>query len=157
MLNYATNLLNLYFLKYDCNHTFKKRFTIPSYFQNQIMKLFVYLFLFAIMARPVFPILEYVVNYEHIAKELCENKNKPKSDCNGKCHLKKELAKASENDPPSQEKKSFSNEIFPLFLEDITSFIFKEFRTYSVKISPIYMNLYSHLDTVLVFRPPIHL
>ena len=157
MLNYFTKLLNLYFLKYDCNHTFKKRFTIPSYFQNHIMKLFVYLFLFAIMARPVFPILEYAVNYEHIAKELCENKNKPKSDCNGKCHLKKELAKASENDQPSQGKKSFSNEIFPLFIEDITSFIFKEFRIYSLKIHTFYTNLYSHLDTVLVFHPPIHL
>ena len=68
-----------------------------------------------------------------------------------------ELAKASENDQPSQEKKSFTNEIFPLFLEDITSFIFKEFTMYSLRNNSFYTNLYSHLDTVLVFHPPIHL
>lgn len=120
------------------------------------MRLFVYLFLFAIMAKPIFPILEYVVNYEHIAKELCENKNVPQLDCNGKCHLKKELAKASENEPASQEKKSLSNETFTLFLEDIALFIFKEIRMPSLKIYTFYTNLYSHLDTVLVFRPPIY-
>lgn len=109
------------------------------------------------MARPAFPILEYAIHYDHISKELCENKNKPKSDCNGKCHLKKELAKASENEQPLQEKKSFSNEIFTLFLEDIALFIFKEFRIFPLKINAFYTNLYSHLDTVLVFRPPIHL
>ena len=47
--------------------------------------------------KPILPVLEYVVNYDYIVNELCENKLKPELKCNGKCHLTKELAKASES------------------------------------------------------------
>lgn len=33
------------------------------------------------------------MNKEYIAKNLCENRNRPKSHCNGKCHLMKLLKK----------------------------------------------------------------
>ncbi len=48
------------------------------------------------LVKPVLPVVEYMVNYDYISKVLCENKAKPKLKCNGKCHLMKELAKASE-------------------------------------------------------------
>ena len=58
------------------------------------------------LVKPSFPIIDYVVNYEYISKELCENKAKPELHCNGKCHLMKELAKASEAEKPiSSDKK----------------------------------------------------
>ena len=41
------------------------------------------------------PMVDYAVNYNIITKKLCENKNRPQLLCNGKCYLKKELAKAS--------------------------------------------------------------
>ncbi|PKP15212.1 MAG: hypothetical protein CVU07_10940, partial [Bacteroidetes bacterium HGW-Bacteroidetes-23] len=51
--------------------------------------------------------MNYVVNYDYISKELCENKAKPELECNGKCHLKAELANASEESTPaSHESKS---------------------------------------------------
>lgn len=119
------------------------------------MKSFVYIFLFAIMARPVFPILEYLIHYEHIVKDLCENRNKPQQDCNGKCHLKKELAKASETgQPSSQEKKSQPNEVVVLFLEDVDAFVFMTIKKPSLKIDSFYTNLYAHLGAVVVFHPP---
>lgn len=152
---YYTKFPYLYSTKYDCNHTLKKRFTIPSYSQMQAMKFLIYIFLFAIMVRPVFPVLEYLINYDHIRKELCENRNKPQQDCNGKCHLKKELAKASENETPSsQEKKNQSVEIVVLFLENIEAFSFPEMIKPVLKVDTFYTNLYSHLDTVPVFHPP---
>ncbi len=43
------------------------------------------------------PLVDYAVNYDFINKNLCENKSKPQLLCNGKCYLKKEIAKASEN------------------------------------------------------------
>ncbi|MEN9488966.1 MAG: hypothetical protein RL494_1231 [Bacteroidota bacterium] len=58
--------------------------------------------------KPVLPVVEYVVNYEYISKVLCVNKDKPKLQCNGKCHLMKELAKASENEKPISSDKKFS-------------------------------------------------
>src|ERR1700758_1201773 len=43
-------------------------------------------------------LVSYSLNKEFIAKNLCENKDKPKMHCNGKCHLKKELQKEEKKD-----------------------------------------------------------
>ena len=37
--------------------------------------------------------LNFKINQDYIAKELCENKEVPKMNCNGKCYLAKQLAK----------------------------------------------------------------
>lgn len=47
--------------------------------------------------RSVLPLIDYAVNYHYISTQLCENKNKPELLCNGKCYVKKELAKSSQN------------------------------------------------------------
>lgn len=47
-------------------------------------------------------VANYVVNMDYIAEYLCENQDKPEMECNGKCHLKKELQK-------DEERKSSEN------------------------------------------------
>jgi hypothetical protein len=37
-------------------------------------------------------VIDYAVNKEYIAKNLCENRNKPTLHCNGKCQLMKKMA-----------------------------------------------------------------
>lgn len=108
------------------------------------------------LLKPVLPVLDYIINYDYIAKELCENKAKPEMHCNGKCHLAKELAKASENEKPLSEKKSGQAETEVLFLEPIASFHFSSQLTL-IKTANIteYRNGYSHLDVASVFHPPI--
>ena len=119
------------------------------------MKFFVYIFLFSVVFRPAFPFLDYVVNYHYIVTELCENKNAPELSCNGKCHLKKELAKAYKNDvPASNEKKAETVETVILFIVNLPVFCFETAHKTHLKINSVYKNLYSHLDTVSVFRPP---
>lgn len=44
---------------------------------------------------------EYTINQEYIAKNLCENKARPRLHCNGKCQLMKKLAE--------EEKQNSSN------------------------------------------------
>jgi hypothetical protein len=46
---------------------------------------------------PVIPVIDYLINKDYIAKNLCINKDKPKSCCKGKCHMVKQLQKASQN------------------------------------------------------------
>ena len=58
-----------------------------------------------LMLKPIFPVVDYLVNYEYISKVLCENKAKPKLKCNGKCQLMKGLAKASEEEKPINSDK----------------------------------------------------
>lgn len=43
--------------------------------------------------KPLWPVADYIANYEYIIKVLCENKDKPELKCNGKCYLSKQLAK----------------------------------------------------------------
>lgn len=52
------------------------------------------------------PVATYFLNYEYIATELCENKDRPELKCNGQCYLMKSLAEAAEKE--SQDKKEQS-------------------------------------------------
>lgn len=109
------------------------------------------------LAKPVIPVLDYIINYDYIAKELCENKAKPEMHCNGKCHLMKELAKASEGEK-QQDKKNVHQELELLFCEPVAAFEFAVVVTIPAKrVQPLYNNLYSHQDTVSVFHPPVYI
>jgi hypothetical protein len=48
-------------------------------------------------------ILDYKINEDFIAKNLCENRNKPTCCCHGKCYLGKQLAN-EENQQQSPDK-----------------------------------------------------
>lgn len=109
------------------------------------------------LLKPILPVIEYIANYEYISQVLCVNKDNQKMKCNGKCHLMKELAKASENDKPISSDKKLANQKFEvLFFEDfkpviITSFYFDRKQTSSSN----YFNFYYYLNRNSVFRPPI--
>ncbi|WP_420399610.1 hypothetical protein [Flagellimonas sp.] len=63
------------------------------------MKSFVTLFVaLSMMVQPLWPVVEYVANYDYIVTVLCENKEKPQLQCNGKCYLAKQLEKSAEQD-----------------------------------------------------------
>ena len=59
----------------------------------------------ALFFKPLLPVAEYIINYDYITKVLCINKAQPKLQCNGKCHLMKELANESENEKPISSNK----------------------------------------------------
>jgi hypothetical protein len=111
----------------------------------------------AILLKPVFPVVEYVVNYHYISTVLCVNKDKPELKCCGKCHLKKELAKAAESEKPisSDKKDNSKQEIEILFLESITSLAWQPFSA-KAKLSVFdnYSNTYLYLNSCTVFHPP---
>lgn len=101
--------------------------------------------------------VDYVVNYDYIAKELCENKLKPQLKCNGKCQLKKELAQTAENEKPlSSDKKTVHTEIEWFFIQAIEPLVPKQtFFHYKKLIGDNYFNLYFHLNSCAIFHPPI--
>lgn len=65
-------------------------------------------------ASKLFIIADYQINKEYISKNLCENKNKPKMHCNGKCHLAKRLKNQDkkENSPTNQLKEKLELQFF---------------------------------------------
>jgi hypothetical protein len=50
------------------------------------------------MLKTYIPYVNYYVNYTYISENLCENKDKPMMECNGKCHLEKTIKKAEEEE-----------------------------------------------------------
>lgn len=121
------------------------------------MKYFGCIVALLILSKPILPMVDYWVNYEYIAKELCENKAKPEMHCDGKCHLKKELAKASEEEKPiSSDKKATSKqESEVLFFESKTTLISQPILFFtSLKVKNKYQNLYAYLSTHTIFHPP---
>lgn len=121
-----------------------------------IMKKMIFIVLIALFLKPILPVIDYVVNYEYISKVLCENKDKPKLQCNGKCHLMKELAKAAETEnPKSSDKKENTSVQEVLFFKEMNSFsiVFFGFQP-KTKINSSYLNLYSYLNEHSEFHPP---
>ena len=106
------------------------------------------------LLKPIFPVVEYVVNYDYISKVLCVNKDKPKMNCNGKCYLMKELAKENEK-PLSSDKRTASQEFEVLFFQEVKSYqIITIYFKSDVKTNTRYSNLYFYLNSHSVFHPP---
>lgn len=113
----------------------------------------IFITIFFLLAKPVMPVLEYVVNYDYIATELCENKARPEMHCNGKCHLMKELAKASENEKQDG-KPSLQHAYEVLFITPLPVFDFNSCVVANPVALDRYENNYSHLYTSASLRPP---
>ena len=111
----------------------------------------------ALFLKPVFPVIDSVVNYHYISTVLCENKDKPKLNCCGKCHLKNELAKVSEGEKPIQSNKkgNFKQEVENLYFQDINSLIkLQNILIKNIFTNDSYSNLYCYLKSSSEFHPP---
>ncbi|MEP7109357.1 MAG: hypothetical protein ABI760_15290 [Ferruginibacter sp.] len=98
-------------------------------------------------------ILKYEVNKDYITKTLCVSRSKPMSGCNGKCYLKKQLAKtAKEENAPNSNTRVDTNELFIMEFKKVTTSFFAEeinnqFIPGKQPFTP--QNLYS-----IIFHPP---
>lgn len=115
----------------------------------------------AVVLKPIFPLVDYAVNYNYIAKVLCVNKTKPTLKCNGKCHLMKELAKAAESDnindksASSGKKDASKQEVENWYCQDFTSLSAKPVLIdRNAVVFDSYQNLYYILPITAVFHPP---
>ena len=98
-------------------------------------------------------IIDYNYNKKFIARELCINKNKPWMHCNGKCHLKKRIAKEQENNQPSSGN---------LLKEKSETQYFEEKQFHIEPLISVFYANYLSTNTILIsqsfyrfcFRPP---
>ena len=89
--------------------------------------------------------IEYLAYKDYISKELCENRKKPASGCNGKCYLMKQLAKQEKkeerpNNPLKTEKKfqlfcNQSETLIPYFFTEKNDPPFNTPKHYSSEIA----------------------
>ncbi|MFC6096849.1 hypothetical protein ACFPVY_09350 [Flavobacterium qiangtangense] len=120
------------------------------------MKKYLFIVAFMMLVKPIVPVFQYVFDYQYISEVLCVNKEKPELQCNGKCHLMKELAKASEDEKPtSSDKKNHHSEVEILFIEELNTFAIEQNSiVFDNQNTSVYSNLYSHLNCKTFFHPP---
>jgi len=104
------------------------------------------------MLRPIAPFVEYVINYDYIAKVLCINKDKPELSCNGKCQLMKKLEQQQNDDFNSLR---IHMEEYPIGFVDLLTLSEKNINT-SLKKSNLfsYKQNYFYLFDKDIFHPP---
>ncbi|WP_166668361.1 hypothetical protein [Chryseobacterium daecheongense] len=119
------------------------------------MKFFVSIFIiFMIAVRPVLPLVNYAVNYEYIAKNLCENRSRPQSTCKGKCYIEKELAKTEKQTTNTAQIKISALDVFiphenPLCLH-------AEILDYSNDtVNSAYPDIHLSEYSAKIFHPPL--
>ena len=96
--------------------------------------------------------LKFVFNQKEIAKTLCQNRNKPKSCCAGKCVLEKELKKEDkrQSDLPSSIKEKV--EKVEIYSGNITYQIFQNSIIQELKFS--FSNSLLEKISLAIFHPP---
>ena len=107
------------------------------------------------LVKPYIPYIDYYINQDYIAENLCENKEKPALKCHGQCHLKKEVKKAAEKEdetpvaPSNQSKKE--NQSVQHFCQNNTTLVFNpEHISYSFD----YLETTSDFVLKIIIPPP---
>lgn len=107
--------------------------------------------------KPLWPIVEYVGNYDYIVNVLCENKDKIALQCDGKCYLSKQLAKEAKegNQNPFDKKQSKTELQHVVFYQLISTYNFKidSLKDSRENFKAIVLN-YSKLFTIDISAPP---
>jgi hypothetical protein len=98
--------------------------------------------------------LDYLINKDYIAKNLCENRNKPQMKCCGKCHLNKQLNKTENDNSKGKTVQRFSS--FEFYASNYSdNFYPKPVFITSVEISTGFVtDQYSYRPLTGVFHPP---
>ena len=109
-----------------------------------------------VLVIPSVPVLEYLVNYNYIVNELCENRDKAVLTCNGKCYLVDQVEKQLNLDhsdqvplPPQIEYKQF----IPLNDEVLADTLVSDSEPFSIPFFSDNLKESIFYDTIL--RPPI--
>lgn len=119
---------------------------------------FVSLFLLLVFVlawlKPAIPFIHFELNKFYIQKYLCEQKDKPKNTCKGKCHLRKQLKKMNKqetnNQFPLPLKPKFDDfPVFEIVNQQINVLLFK-YRKFCFKS----FNFYDYRFSKNIFHPP---
>ena len=95
--------------------------------------------------------LGFETNQDYIAKELCENKDKPELQCNGKCYLMKKLKQAQEKEQ-KQERQSQKTQIQDALV--VKPLVFKQYAFAEINLHvPFSTGMPQNIKNS-IFHPP---
>jgi hypothetical protein len=99
--------------------------------------------------------VNYLVNQAEITKQFCENKAKPKLNCNGKCHLAKQFAKQEKQEKSTSETQKFKVESVEIAaqINEAISFVYP-IQSKSTNNHYTYSEARSDAHLAEIFHPP---
>lgn len=99
--------------------------------------------------------VDYLINQAEITKQFCENKDKPKLNCNGKCHLAKQLAKQEKQEKPTSDTQKFKVETVEITAHIPTriAFVYPIKKEQTTRLYT-YSEARSDAHLVEIFHPP---
>ena len=127
-------------------------FAQQNFFLKRIIPI---LLLFGILLQTFSKLIiydNYEINKEYITKMFCENKNKPKMHCNGKCHMMKQLKEEDkkENTPANNLKEKLE---IQLFSQSEKTTIFNSYTTGEHSFPPLQIQKTTS-PSFSIFHPP---
>ena len=98
-------------------------------------------------------LLNYEVNTSYITEKFCENTDTPELECNGKCHLKKQIKASTDH---QSESPTIPVELVPFVLvhQEISSFDFDLFDSELSVLNGLYIERNYARPINAFFRPP---
>ncbi|MGB5555970.1 MAG: hypothetical protein WBM83_15045, partial [Flavobacteriaceae bacterium] len=109
------------------------------------------------LLKPLWPIAEYIMNYDYIVNVLCENKDKPQLKCNGTCYLAKQLAKETgdQEKNPFEQTQTRLELVQAIYFQSLLPFeLTSEFVTLAKKSFNYKEALFSSTHILALIRPP---
>ncbi len=122
---------------------------------NNLRKLLILLLCFAVFIHSGSKLIvfgSYLLNKDYIKEVLCINKEKASMDCEGKCHLKKELEKDNGQDKSNPKPFDVKTE-FAGFKHNVADFSFSDFVN-GVSHNTPYNFSFSSTPDFGIFHPP---
>lgn len=93
----------------------------------------------------------FELNRGYIEAKLCENRDRPQLNCNGRCYLSKKLKQAEENE--RKQEQEIQKQFFQASFLPESFFVFYNTKT-STTIETPYKDLIVHDHNSIVFQPP---
>lgn len=98
------------------------------------------------------------MNQDYIASNLCENRDKPQTRCNGRCQLSKQLDITGEGQDPTTNKqlpsKNNKIEITDLIVFDELNLELHQATTVFRPFNPVVPHMFGLAPVTTVFHPP---
>lgn len=154
--NYVVTL-SRYLQHYLIKMTTIVRNCVGSVHCNRFQQVFLLFLCLLILLNPfsrTWVVVSYKLNESYISQNLCENKDKPQLKCNGKCHLKKQLAQSEQAEQKTHQNSNEKAEV--LYCSVVNNYNFQ--TQFSYLYQPIqlgqYAAIYSQDYIDSVFHPP---
>jgi hypothetical protein len=99
--------------------------------------------------------VSFKINQDYIAKNLCENRAKPKMQCNGKCQLMKKL-KQTDKEEQKQLPQTLKEKYEVSYCHNLTSFSIDK-RNVFAEIKKSFFDYQFHFNSSYntdIFHPP---